>query len=64
MPKLTVENSKVTDARFALVRHNEKNETYFASPANETTELENVYGPSEVYGTKYCIDGDDVVVTL
>ncbi len=64
MPKLTVEDNKVTAARFALVRHNEKNETYFVSPANETMELEKVYGPSEVYGTKYSIDGDNVVVTL
>jgi poly-gamma-glutamate capsule biosynthesis protein CapA/YwtB (metallophosphatase superfamily) len=64
MPKLTVDGNAVTDARIALVRHNEKNETYFVSPAKETAELNKVYGPSEKYGTKFSIDGDDVVVGL
>lgn len=64
MPKLTIENNAVTDARFALVRHNEKNETYFVSPANETEELDAIYAGSKPYGTKFAIDGDDIVVAF
>ncbi|HAA94000.1 MAG TPA: hypothetical protein DCS82_12905 [Rhodospirillaceae bacterium] len=64
MPKLTVDNNAFSEVRFALVRHNEKNETYFVSPANESAELEKIYAGSETYGTEYAIDGDDVVVRV
>ena len=64
MPILTGTGTEIVEVRFALVRHNQKNETYFVSPADETRELEEIFASSEPYNTKFSIDENEVVLKL
>lgn len=64
MPKLTFHDNKISKARFSFVRHNEANETYFVSPADESQELEAIYASSAPYETGFSIEEDDVVLKL
>ena len=64
LARVVVDDGKVSEAAFRLVRHNEANETYFCDPAKESAALEQITSRSKAYGTRFSISGDEVVIGL
>jgi poly-gamma-glutamate synthesis protein (capsule biosynthesis protein) len=64
MARVTFDSGKAVEAAFRWVRHSDANETYFPDPKNETAALEDVSERSKVYGTKFTISSDEVLVAL
>ncbi len=64
LARVVVDKGRTTEAAFRLVRHNEDNETYFCDPAKESAALEEITKRSKVYGTKFTIAGEEVVIGL
>jgi len=64
LARVVVDNGKVSEAAFRLVRHNDKNETYFCDPAKESETLEGLTRRSTPFGTKLTISGDEVSIAL
>ncbi|MES2564838.1 MAG: CapA family protein [Pseudomonadota bacterium] len=62
--RVVIDNGKVAEAAFRLVRHNDKNETYFCDPAKEGDALEGLTRRSTPFGTKLTIMGDEVSIAL
>ena len=64
LARVVVDNGKVAEAAFRLVRHNDKNETYFCDPAKEGETLEGLTRRSTPFGTKLTIAGDEIRIAL
>lgn len=64
LARVVVNDGKVSEAAFRLVRHNEANETYFCDPAKESAALGEITSRSKPYGTAFTIAGDEVAIGL
>ena len=63
LARVVVDGGRTKEAAFRLVRHNDDNETYFSGPAKEGEALEEITSRSEIYGTKFMVHRDEVIVT-
>jgi poly-gamma-glutamate capsule biosynthesis protein CapA/YwtB (metallophosphatase superfamily) len=64
MARITAGRGGVEDARFAFVRHNDRNETYLCQLADEASELAHLTKYSGQFGAKLIPDGDEVRIEL
>lgn len=64
LARVVVENGKVNEAAFRLVRHNEKNETYCCDPTKESEALEGLTRRSTPFGTKLTVTGEEISIAL
>lgn len=64
LARVVVNDGNTTEAAFRLVRHNEANETYFCDPNKESAALEEITSRSKVYGTRFTIAGEEVIIGL
>ena len=64
MARLDVGRHGVEAARFAFVRHNDRNETYFCRPAEEAAELDHLTKYSHQFGARLTPDGEEVRIEL
>jgi poly-gamma-glutamate capsule biosynthesis protein CapA/YwtB (metallophosphatase superfamily) len=62
LARVLVSEGRVAEAAFRLVRHNDRNETYFCDPAQESAALEEITRRSSPFGTNLRIARDEVVV--
>jgi poly-gamma-glutamate capsule biosynthesis protein CapA/YwtB (metallophosphatase superfamily) len=62
LARVVVSEGRVAEAAFRLVRHNDRNETYFCDPAQESAALEEITRRSSPFGTNLRIARDEVVV--
>jgi poly-gamma-glutamate synthesis protein (capsule biosynthesis protein) len=62
--RVVIEKSRTVEAAFRLVRHNEKNETYFCDPSKESAALDEITRRSTPLGTRLAIAGDEVMISL
>jgi poly-gamma-glutamate capsule biosynthesis protein CapA/YwtB (metallophosphatase superfamily) len=60
LARVRIENGKTAEAAFRLVRHNEKNETYFCDPAREAAALDEITKRSTPFGSRLGVSGDEV----
>lgn len=64
MAKLTVDDKRVSGARFRFVRHNKGNETVLCPLSAEGEALAEITASSATLGARLAADGDEVVVAL
>ena len=64
LARVAIDDRKVTEAAFRLVRHNEQNETYVCDPSKETEALEEIRSRSTPLGTTLSISGPEVRVAI
>ena len=64
LARLSISGRKLERVSLQFVRHNENNQTFLCSLADETAALNELKTSSQVYGTRFETNGDEVVVTL
>ena len=64
LARVVMKDGAPSEAAFRLVRHNEKNETYFCDPGKESAALEEITRRSKAFGTKFTIASEEVMVGL
>jgi poly-gamma-glutamate capsule biosynthesis protein CapA/YwtB (metallophosphatase superfamily) len=64
LAQATIDDGRVTNASFRLVRHNDRNETVLCALSNETVAIEGLISRSAVLGSRLRAQGDEVQIDL
>ena len=64
LARVVIDSGRTAEAAFRLVRHNERNETYFCDPSKEAAALQEIESRSTPLGTRLAIEGDEVIIAL
>jgi poly-gamma-glutamate capsule biosynthesis protein CapA/YwtB (metallophosphatase superfamily) len=62
LARLTFEDSALREVAFALVRHNERNETYVCDPGQDKEAVEQIVRRCDKLGTTLAVSGSELIV--
>jgi hypothetical protein len=62
LARLTFEDTTLLEVAFALVRHNERNETYVCDPGQDKDSVEQIVRRCDKLGTTLAVSGSELIV--